>query len=82
MRHAPSLASDAGICCDLLIRRNRTAISFESPRHPGTLRGTGCMLASAIAAGLAQGQTLEAAIRAAKDHVSATFAREADMGLR
>ncbi len=36
--------------------------------------GTGCTLSSAIAAGLARGESLEAAVRAAKTYVSAAIA--------
>jgi hydroxymethylpyrimidine/phosphomethylpyrimidine kinase len=39
--------------------------------------GTGCTLASAIAAGLAKGLPLADAVRAAKDYISAAIA-EAD----
>ena len=80
--HAPALSSNVGICRDLLVRRDQPVLPFESPRHPGTLRGTGCMLASAIACGLAKGQTLESSILAAKDYVSAVFVREATVGAR
>lgn len=73
--HAASTLSSPGICRDLLVRPNQTSLSFDSPRHPGTLRGTGCMLASAIACGLASGQTLETAVEAAKAYVSGTFAK-------
>jgi hydroxymethylpyrimidine/phosphomethylpyrimidine kinase len=40
-----------------------------TPRVTGTARGTGCRLASALAAGLALGQTLPEAARAAKQLV-------------
>ena len=36
--------------------------------------GTGCTLAAAIAAGLARGEDLAAAVRAAKDYVTAAIA--------
>jgi hydroxymethylpyrimidine/phosphomethylpyrimidine kinase len=42
---------------------------FGGRRRPGTARGTGCRLASAIAGLLAQRVELEAAIRRAKRHV-------------
>lgn len=80
--HAPALSSNVGICSDLLVRPRHAAKAFETPRHPGTLRGTGCMLASAIGCGLAEGQSLEASVRAAKDYVSAVFVREATVGAR
>lgn len=48
---------------------------FTAPRHARALRGTGCHLASAIAAGLALGHPLEGAIARAKASVAARFAR-------
>ncbi len=74
--HAPSTLLSPSICRDLLVRPHQTSLSFDSPRHPGTLRGTGCMLASAIACGLASDQTLETAIEAAKTYVSEAFAKQ------
>ncbi|SOC82050.1 hydroxymethylpyrimidine kinase/phosphomethylpyrimidine kinase [Ensifer adhaerens] len=71
--HPPSFQSNSGICSDLLIRPGQPALPFNSPRLPGTLRGTGCMLASAIACGLASGRDLEASIRVAKGYVTAAF---------
>lgn len=47
--------------------------SFETPRHPGTLRGTGCALASGIACGLAQGHALPTACAAAQAHIRDRF---------
>lgn len=55
---------------DTLYHAGEPPLRFEGPRLPGTMRGTGCMLASAIAAGLARGDGLEASIRAAKTHLS------------
>jgi hydroxymethylpyrimidine/phosphomethylpyrimidine kinase len=73
VRNPHTTPANAGVCRDLLVRPDQPAIAFEGPRHPGTLRGTGCMLASAIATGLAKGDTLEASIIAAKRYVSAAF---------
>jgi hydroxymethylpyrimidine/phosphomethylpyrimidine kinase len=73
---APQLRLDADRCTDTLVRQHHPPLSFESPRHPGTLRGTGCMLASAIACGLAKGESLEASIDAAKRFVSAAFLQD------
>ncbi|HEY6911053.1 MAG TPA: hydroxymethylpyrimidine/phosphomethylpyrimidine kinase [Myxococcales bacterium] len=42
---------------------------FQSPRIPGTRRGTGCRLASALAASLARGLPLLEAVSQARDHV-------------
>jgi hydroxymethylpyrimidine/phosphomethylpyrimidine kinase len=48
---------------------------FVAERIPGrTLRGTGCILSSAIAAGLAKGLGLHDAIRVAKAHVTEALA--------
>ena len=55
---------------DILIRPGLPSLRFEGPRLTGTMRGTGCMLSSAIAGGLARGEGLEECIRAAKTHVA------------
>jgi hydroxymethylpyrimidine/phosphomethylpyrimidine kinase len=47
------------------------AVHLTSPRLAGGARGTGCRLASALAAGLARGLSLEDAARAAKEFVAA-----------
>ena len=54
---------------DLLLRAGKAPVRFEAPRLDARLRGTGCMLASAIAAGLGRGGDLEVVIGKAKDHV-------------
>lgn len=51
---------------DLLLRPGAEAISFRSDRLAGHFRGTGCRLASAIAARLALGDALEPAIETAR----------------
>jgi hydroxymethylpyrimidine/phosphomethylpyrimidine kinase len=53
---------------DLLVR-GRKVTRFTGRRRPGTARGTGCRLASGIAARLALGEALEDAVRAAKRYV-------------
>lgn len=58
---------------DILYRRGETPVRFETPRIPGTLRGTGCMLSSAIAAGLASEKTLETSIGTAKTYLQNAF---------
>jgi len=64
---------------DLLVTADGTEHAFDAPRLAGTMRGTGCMLASAIAAHLALGETLEHSIARAKRHVfTAMAARLAD----
>jgi hydroxymethylpyrimidine/phosphomethylpyrimidine kinase len=57
---------------DVLCEGER-AVHFSSPRLDATGRGTGCRLASALAAGLALGRDLEASTRAAKDLVLRHF---------
>jgi hydroxymethylpyrimidine/phosphomethylpyrimidine kinase len=59
---------------DLLVERGGVT-RYAAERIPGrTLRGTGCILSSAVAAGLAKGLCLHDAIRAAKAHVTAALA--------
>jgi len=55
----------AGAPVDLLVTR-RAVLRLAGRRRPGTARGTGCRLASAIAGLLAQGAPLEDAVRGAK----------------
>ncbi|HET7755522.1 MAG TPA: hydroxymethylpyrimidine/phosphomethylpyrimidine kinase [Anaeromyxobacteraceae bacterium] len=59
-----------GAPVDLLVR-GRAVARFTGKRVAGTARGTGCRLASAIAAQLARGVELEAAVAAAKRYVEA-----------
>jgi hydroxymethylpyrimidine/phosphomethylpyrimidine kinase len=54
-----------GAPVDLLVVGRRVK-RFEGRRRPGAARGTGCRLASAIAGLLAQGKTLQQAVRGAK----------------
>jgi hydroxymethylpyrimidine/phosphomethylpyrimidine kinase len=54
-----------GAPVDLLVEGRRVT-RLAGRRRAGTARGTGCRLASAIAAHLARGAALEDAIRAAK----------------
>ncbi|HEX7884137.1 MAG TPA: bifunctional hydroxymethylpyrimidine kinase/phosphomethylpyrimidine kinase [Afipia sp.] len=59
---------------DYLISDN-SMIRLAAPRiATSNTHGTGCSLSSAIAAGLAKGNSLEAAVRAAKAYVSAAIA--------
>ncbi len=44
-------------------------LMFEEPRIPGELRGTGCLLAAALAAALAQGKDVREAVREARAFV-------------
>jgi hydroxymethylpyrimidine/phosphomethylpyrimidine kinase len=62
--------ADGAEAVDLLIRAPEGALErFPSQRLSGTRRGTGCALASAIAAGLAHGKSLSEACRHAKQYV-------------
>lgn len=54
---------------DYLLRRDTLPLPFSAPRVEASMRGTGCMLSSAIAAGLARGQPLEESVRQAKAFV-------------
>ena len=51
---------------DWLLRLGRTPLGFASLRQPGTRRGSGCTLASAIAVHLARGDDLPTACAQAK----------------
>lgn len=68
--------ADGGESVDLLLTPQGLE-RLSAPRVQGTLRGTGCALASAIAAYLAQGAPLSAACARAKAYVSALLARAA-----
>ncbi len=54
---------------DLLVTADGTHRAFDAPCLVGTMRGTGCMLASAVATHLALGERLEISITKAKRHV-------------
>lgn len=51
---------------DILLRRDQEPTHFDTPRLAGSMRGTGCMLASAIAACLAKASPLEDSVRKGK----------------
>ena len=52
-----------------------TSIALPAPRvATKNTHGTGCSLSSAVAAGLAKGESLETAIRHAKDFISGAIA--------
>lgn len=66
---------------DLLMSPEGT-IRLATPRVPTrNTHGTGCTLSSAIAAGLAKGETLESAVRTAKAYVSAAIAAADRLGV-
>jgi hydroxymethylpyrimidine/phosphomethylpyrimidine kinase len=54
---------------DILLCRNRPPVRFDTPRLAASMRGTGCMLASAIAAHLAKAKPLEDSVREGKQLV-------------
>ncbi|MDH6232035.1 hydroxymethylpyrimidine/phosphomethylpyrimidine kinase [Mesorhizobium soli] len=54
---------------DMLVHEGGETIRFTAPRLEKNMRGTGCMLASVIAAGLALGQPLQECVREAKRYV-------------
>ncbi len=58
---------------DVLVLADREVARLSGPRRPGTLRGTGCALASAIAAGLARELPLIDACREAKRYIMGLF---------
>jgi hydroxymethylpyrimidine/phosphomethylpyrimidine kinase len=61
--------ADGEEAVDLLVSRNAAVRRIVSARVSGKSRGTGCALASAIAAGLASGTSLVAACQEAKHYV-------------
>lgn len=63
---------------DLLVQPNRPALRFMAPRLSRDMRGTGCMLSSAIAASLARGASLEESVRNAKKFVFNTLANQSE----
>ncbi|RWB55099.1 hydroxymethylpyrimidine/phosphomethylpyrimidine kinase [Mesorhizobium sp.] len=54
---------------DILLNSGQEPIRFDMPRLAGSMRGTGCMLASAIAAHLAGAKPLEDSVREGKRFV-------------
>ena len=54
---------------------SETSIALATPRvATANTHGTGCSLSSAVAAGLAKGESLEAAVRNAKAFISGAIA--------
>lgn len=62
-------------CADLLLTE-AGGRWFSGPRLPGKRRGTGCALATAIAAGLAQGRDLPGAILSARRWLRTSWPKE------
>lgn len=65
---------------DLLVPPDGPAIRFVSTRLKCSMRGTGCMLSTAVAAFLALGASLEESVRGAKQYVFDKFARAEAQG--
>jgi hydroxymethylpyrimidine/phosphomethylpyrimidine kinase len=61
-------------CVDLLVQPTAVARLAAERIATRNTHGTGCTLSSAIAAGLAKGRDLAAAVREAKDYVTAAIA--------
>ncbi|TJW30696.1 MAG: hydroxymethylpyrimidine/phosphomethylpyrimidine kinase, partial [Mesorhizobium sp.] len=51
---------------DILMSSDQEPVRFDTPRLAPSMRGTGCMLASAIAAHLARAKSLEDSVRKGK----------------
>ncbi|HEV2268173.1 MAG TPA: bifunctional hydroxymethylpyrimidine kinase/phosphomethylpyrimidine kinase [Steroidobacteraceae bacterium] len=62
---------------DLLLTEHNAPQWLAAPRLDAHSRGTGCALASAIAAGLANGKSVEEACRSGKDYVLSMLAAKA-----
>jgi hydroxymethylpyrimidine/phosphomethylpyrimidine kinase len=69
----------AGRTIDVLLDAEG-AFAYEAERLPGTLRGTGCLLACSLAAGLAQGLSLREAVVRARAFVRTKLAHPHDRG--
>ncbi len=69
----------AGRAIDVLVTADASE-RFEGERIAGELRGTGCLLAAALAAGLARGCPLDAAVADARAFVRARFASAVERG--
>lgn len=66
---------------DVLVTREGAVLHVSSPRVESKhTHGTGCTYASAIAANLAKGQSLEGSVRAAKEWLSRAIAQPPDVG--
>lgn len=62
--------AEGPMAVDWLWRRNSAPVRLTAPRKPGTKLGTGCTLATAIAAYLERGDDLAAACERAKRYLS------------
>lgn len=73
--HLPALSADPGARVDLLAFGDQVTPLAALPAIPDDVRGTGCHLSSAIAAWLALGLPLEAAIDRARRHLNGLLHR-------
>jgi hydroxymethylpyrimidine/phosphomethylpyrimidine kinase len=64
---------------DVLVEADGVVV-FDDERIPGTMRGTGCVLAAVSAAGLAHGRSLRDAVSAARDAVRDKLQRSVPAG--
>lgn len=62
---------------DILLRSDQEPVRFDVPRLAGSMRGTGCMLASSIAAHLASKRSLEDSVRKGKRFVFEKLQKDA-----
>jgi len=58
----------------------RGIVTYEHARRAHAARGTGCTLASAVAAGLARGRAARAAVNAAEVYLQNAYARAQEVG--
>jgi hydroxymethylpyrimidine/phosphomethylpyrimidine kinase len=61
---------------DILLRSRQEPVRFDAPRLGESMRGTGCMLASAVAAHLANARSLEDPVRKGKLFVFESFQKQ------
>lgn len=70
------------VCTDILIRVGSDPVSLSAPRiATANTHGTGCTLSAAIAAGLARGLELEAAVRKAHAYLQGAIAAADRLGI-
>jgi hydroxymethylpyrimidine/phosphomethylpyrimidine kinase len=72
------LAGD--VVTDLLVDRSSEVVLTGPRLHGRHTHGTGCTLSAAIAARLALGQSLESAVRGAKEYVAGAIEHGIDLG--
>ena len=64
---------EGALATDILMHADGSVEDFAAPRSKGTMRGTGCMISSAIAAGFAQGNSVSKAVARAKAYIGMKF---------